>query len=670
MKLSRLNFFSISTLAVAAATAIASPAFAGWSSSQQNIGGLNAWVYTPADTGQDRSLMVVLHGCDQSNTVLKDWGNLGNAAENFNSVVVVPYRNSAWSGNASVNCWAYDEGDHIETVQATNAVANMTEAAIANTSFNIDAGRVYISGLSSGGGLSLVAGCARPDLFSAVDSIAGPTVGSDQGQALSTPIESTAISTGTSMCPGLAGSLSHHFDNQITHITWGQMDKDGATPGGGSYIGDPGQISLVSAVYSKANYKVMKNVYGTNDFGPITRVTAYGGAGADESSSSDNNGDVRVTYMSIDNVGHAWPAAKAGASQGDGGKWMAQHDMDYPSYILNWFELYNLRGNDKPEVVIAATSSTNSSASVDCTATDSDGSVVRVDSELLQNGAVIDAHNDVNNCDDAYTGLAEGFYKIRITATDNEQGTGSATTDSIQVGNPPDLPPVLSISGSVSAQSLTASGSVSDDLGLVSVTADLMQGGAAVSSQGVNVASDDSFSVTFNDVAEGTYQIRITAVDSGANSESATTDDLISQDLGSTGNLQFHIDEGHITFGVGYSSCFLEYGSSASFTMNEVDVGGGSCQWQDDNASCAGPTQACSGDTNPPPPPPPGDDCEDVTAMNYYHKTGGRAYSSGNPYSPDYFANGSDEAMPGSTYGSNTLRSFDNGVEWEVGSCP
>ncbi len=670
MKLSRLNFFSIPTLVVAAATAIASPAFAGWSTSQQNIGGLNAWVYTPADTGQDRSLMVVLHGCDQSNTVLKDWGNLGNAAEDFNSVIVVPYRNSAWSGNASVNCWAYDEGDHIETVQATNAVANMTEAAIANTSFNIDAGRVYISGLSSGGGLSLVAGCARPDLFSAVDAIAGPTVGSDQGQALSTPIESSAVATGTSMCPALAGSLSNHFDNQITHITWGQMDKDGATPGGGTYIGDPGQISLVSAVFSKANYKVMKNVYGTNDFGPVNRVTEYGGAGADEYSSSDGNGDVRVTYMSIDNVGHAWPAAQAGASQGDGGKWVAQHDMDYPSYILNWFELYNLRGNSKPEVTIDSTSSTSSSASVDCSATDSDGSIVSVDSELLQNGEVIDAHNDVNNCDDAYTGLAEGFYKIRIVATDNEQATGSATTDSIQVGNPPDLPPVVSIVGSASGQDLTASGSVSDDLGLVSVDADLMQGGAVVSSQSVNVASDDSFTVTFNSVVEGTYQIRVTAMDTGTNSESATTGDLISQDLGSTGNLQFHIDEGHITFGVGYSSCFLEYGSSASFTMNEVDVGGGSCQWQDDDASCAGPTQACSGGTNPPPPPPPGDDCEDVTSINYSHKTGGRAYSTGNPYAPDYFANGSDDPMPGSTYGSNTLRSFDNGVVWELGACP
>ncbi len=665
MKLSRLNFFSIPTLVVAAATAIASPAFAGWSSTQQNVGGLNAWVYTPTDTGQDRSLMVVLHGCDQSNTVLKDWGNLGNAAEDFNSVIVVPYRNSAWSGNASVNCWAYDEGDHFETVQATNAVANMTEAAIANTSYNIDAGRVYISGLSSGGGLSLVAGCARPDLFSGVDAIAGPTVGSDQGQALSTPIESSAVATGTSMCPALAGSLSSHFDNQITHITWGQMDKDGATPGGSSYIGDPGQIALVSAVFSKANYKVMKNVYGTNDFGPVSRVTAYGGAGADEYSSSDGNGDVRVTYMSIDNVGHAWPAAKAGASQGDGGKWVAQHDMDYPSYILNWFELYNLRGNSKPTVAVDSTSSTNSSASVDCTATDSDGSVVRVDTKLLQNGEEIDAHNDVNNCDDAYTGLAEGFYKIRIVATDNENAAGSVTTDSIQVGNPPDLPPVVSIAGSVSGQALTASGSVSDDLGLISVTANLIQAGAVVSSQSVNVEDDDSFSVTFNNVAEGTYQIGVTAVDSGSNSESATTGDLVSQDLGSTGNLQFHINEGHITFGAGYSSCFLEYGSSASFTMSEVVVGA-SCQWQDDNASCAGPVQACSG--NPPPPPPPG--CEDVTSINYTHKTSGRAYSTGNPYAPDYFANGSDDAMPGSTYGSNTLRSFDNGVVWELGVCP
>jgi poly(hydroxyalkanoate) depolymerase family esterase len=61
--------------------------------------------------------------------------------------------------------------------------------------------------------------------------------------------------------------------------------------------------------------------------------------------------------------------------------------------------------------------------------------------------------------------------------------------------------------------------------------------------------------------------------------------------------------------------------------------------------------------------------CEEVTAANYYHKTGGRAHSSGSYWTPNYFTNGSNETMSGSTWGSTTLYSTVSGV-WHVGSCP
>lgn len=68
----------------------------------------------------------------------------------------------------------------------------------------------------------------------------------------------------------------------------------------------------------------------------------------------------------------------------------------------------------------------------------------------------------------------------------------------------------------------------------------------------------------------------------------------------------------------------------------------------------------------PTPTPAPG--CEEVTSANYYHKTGGRATSSGPYFSPAYKANGSNDAMPGSTWGNNTLHSSD-GSYWKLGGC-
>lgn len=62
-------------------------------------------------------------------------------------------------------------------------------------------------------------------------------------------------------------------------------------------------------------------------------------------------------------------------------------------------------------------------------------------------------------------------------------------------------------------------------------------------------------------------------------------------------------------------------------------------------------------------------DCDEFTTFNYYHKTAGRATSSGSYWSPNYVANGSNDSMPGSTWGTTTLSSFD-GSHWDVGSCP
>ncbi len=672
MNLSRLNISSMKVFTLAAFAACAAPAFAGWSSSETpKIAGMDTWIYTPAPSSQPRGMLVVLHGCAQQNDLLKSYGNLEAAAEAHNTVMVVPYRPSAWSGGfPGTECWAYDEGiGESQTEAHTTAVATLTETIAANSSYNIDEDRIYITGLSSGGAMARIMGCARPDLYAGVDSVGGPTVGSDQGVALDPQSnEAALIAEGVSVCGQLAGTLTPSFDDQVSHITWGEKDLQGLEPGGSSTLGEPGKIALVSVVFSKASYKVARDIYQTQAFGSQFSVTGYGGTNVLSANSTDTAGNIRVTYLSIRNVGHAWPAAKPGTQNGGASeKWIAHHDINYPAYIMNWFEENNLRANDKPVITISSTNSTSSSASLTCTATDSDGAITQVDFALLQNGSVVASDIDGNNCSTSFTGIAEGYYKIRVTATDDTQGVSVETSNTIQVGNPPDNAPVVSVTGSASGQNLSASGSASDDLGLNSVTADLMQGGSVVSSQSVTPASDDSFSVTFNDVAEGSYTIRITATDSASQTETATTSVLESIDVGSTATVQGHIDEGHITWGVGYSTCYLEYGASTAFTMNEVSQGGGQCRWEDNDASCYGPVQVCSGGGNPD--PDPEDDCEEHTTTNYSHKSAGRATSSGSYWSPAYTANGSGDSMPGSTWGSTTLRSED-GSYWEVGACP
>lgn len=666
----KMNKFIQGVCGLTLATLSAS-SFAGWNTSQESIAGMNSWVYTPSDTGQPRSLMLVLHGCAQTNSDLKTNGNLANGAENHNTVIVAPYRLSAWTGNASANCWAYSGGDENQTSQHSDALISMVNQLVADSSYNIDPNRVYVTGLSSGAAMSLVVGCKAPDLFAGVDSIAGPSVGSSQNSALSTPMLSSTISTGISKCNSLAGAKSSHLANQITHITWGDQDKDGDHPGQAysSYGTNPaGHTSLVSAVYSKANYQIMQDVYGTGAFASQGTINAYGGNGADQYFSKDSDGNVRVAYLAIDNVGHAWPAADPTKSNGAGGTWMAQDDMDYTSYILDWFEEHNLHepANPAPVVTINSTDSTDNSASVNCTATD-DGSVAQVDTQLIQNEQVITEHFDVTNCADTYSGLAEGYYQIKVIATDDEGKPGEVTSESIKVGNPIDAPPIVTANGSATGQNLTSSGTATDDIEVTLVEAQLLQGTNVITeNQNVAVATDGSYSVTFSDVAVGTYTIKVTAVDSANQSSSETTADLTAVNQGVTAPLPEHINAGRLDYGGGYSTCYLEYGSTAAFRLDKVDLGGGQCRWEDNDASCVGPTligAECGSviiNTG----------CEEFTDSNYNHKVAGRAHSSGSYWTPDYFANGSNDAMAGSTYGSNTLHSTDDGTSWSLGGCP
>ena len=59
-------------------------------------------------------------------------------------------------------------------------------------------------------------------------------------------------------------------------------------------------------------------------------------------------------------------------------------------------------------------------------------------------------------------------------------------------------------------------------------------------------------------------------------------------DAGVTSDYNLHINEGHISWGEGYSACYLAFGTAA-FTMREYSAGTNQCQWiADDDSSCAG----------------------------------------------------------------------------------
>lgn len=312
-----------------------------------------------------RALVIVLHGCDQSSTQIKDWGNVASTADSKGAVIALPY---------------------------------------------VGSNHVYITGLSSGASLAMLAACKAPDLIAGVGAIAGPSVGSMQFSAITEEggIFHTAT-TARDKCKALAGAAKlPYFDTQIANITYAEMDKNAEKPGCKFSSGStscPGTFQLVSKKWSTINADMYGLIYGTGSLGAPVAVPD----GTRELRKAFKNGQSRLALTRIYNVGHAWPAGSGLSNDvNKGGVWMAQSGMNYTNYIVNWFMENNIRKPQDPSPVMtscAANSNSRTSIAISGAATDN-GSVVSYQVKL--NGPTPYAHVQAGR---AYTQAGYAYAK-------------------------------------------------------------------------------------------------------------------------------------------------------------------------------------------------------------------------------------------------------------------
>ncbi|MFS8978230.1 PHB depolymerase family esterase [Cupriavidus necator] len=134
-----------------------------------NPGNLKMFKYLPANLGASRPLVVALHGCKQQASDYDDEPDWIKFADKHRFALLLPEQQLV---NNSSKCFNWflpghnerDKGEALSIKQMFDKI---------KTDANIDPQKVYVTGLSAGGGMTAVMLAAYPELFAGGAIIAG-----------------------------------------------------------------------------------------------------------------------------------------------------------------------------------------------------------------------------------------------------------------------------------------------------------------------------------------------------------------------------------------------------------------------------------------------------------------------------------------------------------------
>jgi len=363
----------------------------------ETINGLQTYFYVPKAAGANqRALMINLHGCAQKAEDLKKDGNWETTADEFNMVVALP---KVPNGGVYSGCWDYYGADHTRTNRNNGPVLDLVKDLLSRADLNIDPGQVYVSGLSSGGGESMVLGCLAPDVFAGMGLNAGPSTGTSANE-ISFP--KTSLDIMLSTCKNLAGSNNEHFKTQLTSIIYGNNDY------------------IVNTAFDKNNAEIMSTVYNAKEKSSFDTKKLPG-------SSTDGTGTMfsdtkgpRISLVMNTNLGHNWPAGQGGNS----GNFINKKSINYPAYLAKFFFENNRRSNKVrlPELLINGVDSFNSTFVISGKTTIPSSLVKTITVSVTKNGQEVDRFNASVKSDGEFVGVTKnlntsGEYKFNIGLT-------------------------------------------------------------------------------------------------------------------------------------------------------------------------------------------------------------------------------------------------------------
>ncbi|KAB7623692.1 PHB depolymerase family esterase [Alkalilimnicola sp. S0819] len=131
-------------------------------------------VYVPDNLSGPAPMVMTLHGCVQDHHDVDDWG-MREAADRYGFILVTPFITS-YDGMRSENCWGFWFDQHTHEGQGEPEDLHQIGLEV-ESNYSIDPNRRYITGLSSGGAMTMVAAVTHNEYWAAAAPAAGLAYG-------------------------------------------------------------------------------------------------------------------------------------------------------------------------------------------------------------------------------------------------------------------------------------------------------------------------------------------------------------------------------------------------------------------------------------------------------------------------------------------------------------
>jgi poly(hydroxyalkanoate) depolymerase family esterase len=146
-------------------------------------------------------VLLALHGCTQTALDFAAGTRFNQLADTHKFLVVYPEQAAAHNAQ---RCWNWFRSGHqLRGAGEPSILAGIVRRVVQETShWRVDSSRIYVAGISAGGGMALVLGATYPELFAAVGVHSAPPFRSATG-----PADALAAMQGTGPAPTPQGAL-------------------------------------------------------------------------------------------------------------------------------------------------------------------------------------------------------------------------------------------------------------------------------------------------------------------------------------------------------------------------------------------------------------------------------------------------------------------------------